>query len=87
MAPAATEDGRLVPSGTLGFFACQVADRIVRVGAAEGLAKGPRVIDLDPCPACGNPHPRIKPHWRKPTSLDQGRGVEVVVDADGEVVS
>ena len=86
MAPAELLGGRLTPTGTVGHYGCQAADRLVRLGVADGLSKGPRVIEVASCPACGNRHTKVKPTWRQPTALDQGRRVEVVVDAEGEVV-
>ncbi|HKO38864.1 MAG TPA: hypothetical protein VJU14_10895 [Solirubrobacterales bacterium] len=86
MAPARSEGGKLTPTGTIGLVGCSVGDRVVRIGVVEGLDKGPRVVNLDPCPACGNPHPKVLPAWRHPTPRDEGREVEVVVDAEGEVV-
>lgn len=86
MAPEVV-DGKLRSSGTVGFYGCSVADRLVRVAAVRGLKKGPRVINVDRCPACGNEHRRLKPSWRQPSTLDKGRLPEVLIDAEGEVVS
>lgn len=83
-APSArSEGGKLTPTGTVGHYGCQTGDRLVRVGVVAGAATGPRVIEVASCPACGNPHSRIKPAWRGPTPLDEGQEPEVVVDEGG----
>lgn len=83
MTSADVVSGKLTPTGTVGHYGCQAGDRIVRVGVVEGVDKGPAVIEVDPCPACGNRHMKVKPNWRRPTDLDEGRKAEVLVDAEG----
>jgi hypothetical protein len=83
MAPERIEGGHLRPTGTLGTFGCSAGARVVRVGVVEGMAKGPHVIDVTECPACGQAHPRTLPTWRKPTAYDEGRGVDLIVDEEG----
>jgi hypothetical protein len=86
MAPPARQvDGKLEPVGTLGFYGC--SGRVVRVGVPKGVTRGPRLIAVDPCPACGVAHSRIRPSWRKPTAFDEGREPEVVVDDEGQPIA
>lgn len=66
------------PQDRLGFYGCGGAG-LVRI-ALRGKKghKPPRAVTVD-CPACGGRH-LVRPAWRRPVKLDEGREPDVVLD-------
>lgn len=55
----------------VGFYGCSAQQgRLVRIGVAEPMARGPRTVEVD-CPVCMHTHD-VKPTWRPLSKRDEG---------------